>query len=563
MTEEKKTQFYALFEEMVDIMATVERLERPKFIDCLERICQLFHISKGVTEFYQTPQHERNHDGEIMIDHDDGHGEVEILHRRIVTPTSAILIGTLYAAKDAPALDDEELMRLDLMLRAMMAFITRNRLLRVVEQLGFYDEYGYTNLRYFTRYLGNLQEKKKLTSMTVGCINLRHFGLINQEIGRPLGDKVMRGFFEMMEMAVGENGMVCRLGGDNFTIAFEKRLVDQVLAVTAGTPVAYDDAHEKRVTVYVSVGLYSIPEDFVFDGPGVLLDRIMTALNLARQGTSGHVVFYDDSVRASKQSLQRLQGEFPMAMKNREFKVYYQPKVHVETGELTGAEALCRWIKDGKIVPPGSFIPALEQGVEICELDYYMLDCVCEDIARWLKEGRNVVRVSVNFSRKHLVETDMLEHILQVVDKHQVPHEYIEIELTETTTDVEFKDLKRVVMGLRSEGVYTAVDDFGMGYSSLNLIREIPWHVIKVDRSLLPETEADEESITGLMYKHVVNMIRELGMECVTEGVETKRQMELLRNNQCFVAQGFYFDKPLPMEEFENRLSHQFYKLFL
>ena len=111
------------------------------------------------------------------------------------------------------------------------------------------------------------------------------------------------------------------------------------------------------------------------------------------------------------------------------------------------------------------FIPILEQNTDICQLDFYMLDHVCKDIRRWLDEGRKVVRVSVNLSRKHMMDVDLLEHIISIVDKYRVPHEYIEIELTETTTDVEFRDLKRVVSSLQQQGIYTSVDDFGMGYS--------------------------------------------------------------------------------------------------
>ena len=561
MTEEKTKKFYALFEEMVDQITQPEHFDRASFVNVLTRICELFHIAKGVTEFYPSLKNEQDHDGEILIDYDNGHGEVEVIRKRIVTRSRTVLIGTLYRAKDEPPLDEEELEKLDLLERTLLSFLTRNRLVRVTERLGFYDENMYPNFRYFLRYLEIAQEQGKLTGMTVGSVNLRRFGLINQEIGRPLGDVVMHGYWEQLRQLIGERGVVTRIGGDNFAVAFEKDLLQPVLDLMQGTSVEYDKENERHVMVFSSIGLYDLPKDFVMNGPGILMDHIMEAMNAARRGFNGNVVFYDDDLRSRRQAVQRLQGEFPKALQNREFQVYYQPKVHVETGEIAGAEALCRWIRDGKIVPPGDFIPILEGGIEVCELDYYMLERVCEDVARWLKEGRDVVRISVNFSRKHLVETDMLEHILAVVDKHNVPHEYIEIELTETTTDVGFTDLKRVVLGLRSEGIYTAVDDFGMGYSSLNLIREIPWHVIKIDRSILPATESEESSITGRMYRHVANMIRDLGMECVTEGVETKRQVAVLRNNKCFIAQGFYFDRPLPVEEFERRLEQKFYPL--
>ena len=159
------------------------------------------------------------------------------------------------------------------------------------------------------------------------------------------------------------------------------------------------------------------------------------------------------------------------------------------------------------------------------------------------------------------MDFDLLEHIIGLIDRHSIPHHFIEIELTETTTDVEFKDLKRVVNGLQQAGICTSVDDFGMGYSSLNLIREIPWNVLKVDRSFLPLENETEDSTRSIMFKYVVAMAKELGLECIAEGVETKGQLEVLRENQCLVAQGYYFDKPLPVDSFEEKLDMHCYAL--
>ena len=205
-------------------------------------------------------------------------------------------------------------------------------------------------------------------------------------------------------------------------------------------------------------------------------------------------------------------------------------------------------------------VSVLEQNTEICRLDFHKLGMVCADINRWLAEGKRPVRVSVNLSRKHLADLNLLEHLMKIIDEGQTPHEYVEMELTETTTDVGFRDLKRIVSGLQQEWICTSVDDFGMGYSSLNLIREVPWNVLKIDRCFLPSDEEEENSPTSLMYKHVVAMARDLGLECVTEGVETAKQVEILKKNHCQVAQGFFFDRPLPVEEFEKRLDRQYYK---
>jgi EAL domain-containing protein (putative c-di-GMP-specific phosphodiesterase class I) len=266
-------------------------------------------------------------------------------------------------------------------------------------------------------------------------------------------------------------------------------------------------------------------------------------------------VIYAEDIDIGKDEANKLQQIFPEALKNEEFRVFYQPKIDISTGELAGAEALCRWFRDGRIMQPLEFIPVLERTSDICKLDFYMLDHVCRDIRRWLDEGRNVVRVSINLSRRHMMDIDLMQNILDIVDRNNVPHRYIEIELTETTTDVEFRDLKRVVGGLQKSGIYTSVDDFGMGYSSLNLIREIPWNVLKVDRSFLPVDEDNSGSNRSIMFKYVLAMAREMGLECIAEGVETKAQVKVLRDNKCGFAQGFLFDRPLPVDEFENRLN--------
>ena len=204
---------------------------------------------------------------------------------------------------------------------------------------------------------------------------------------------------------------------------------------------------------------------------------------------------------------------------------------------------------------PMEFIPILELNMDICKLDFYMFETVCRDIRKWLDEGKTVPRISVNFSRKHLGNPDVLGKILEIINRYEIRRKYIEIELTETTTDVEFKDLNRLVTGLRREGIYTSVDDFGNGFSSLNLIRAIPWDVIKIDRSLLPEVTDRDEELTSRMYRHIVAMANDIGLECVTEGVETKKQIDLLKENNCRIAQGFFFDRPMAEEEFAPLLE--------
>ena len=555
-------RFYALFEQMVEEMNNIENFDRDRFVAVLNQLSELFRISKGVTEFYTNENKEKIGEGEIIIDYDNGKGGPAIIYHRIVTKSQAVIKGTIYRAEDEEPLSECDLKRLDLIVLQLLSFVARNRLASAIEALGFYDDFGYKNRRAFFRQVENLYGQNKLNgNYSALMMNMRHFSIINQDIGRLNGDIVLRNFYKLLSAIADTDGIVSRLGGDSFIALLRNELVEHITSILRGVPIYYDRENEKRVLVSASAGIYHIPEDFTFENASDIMDKILSAYQSAKRPGNESITYYSENMLKKKDNDMRIMQLFEPAISKKEFKVFYQPKVDVETGEVIGAEALCRWIHGDDIISPAEFIPVLEQGNDICRLDFYILDVVCSDIRRWLDACIEPVRTSVNLSRKHLVDIDLLQHIIDIIDSHNVPHQYIEIELTETTTDVEFRVLKRVVSGLQELGIYTSVDDFGMGYSSLNLIREIPWNVLKIDRCFLPADDENESSVTSLMYRHVVAMALDIGLECITEGVETTKQIEILRANHCRYAQGYIFDKPLPRDRFEKILNMHRYDL--
>ena len=559
MEKQRKEEYYQLFIKLLNVIATFDEPDREALVGILRKLRAHFGITRGVVEFYRSLSHENMHDGEYYEDQGAGNADQIIMKKRYVTNTSAVTIGTLYGPADAGPLSEEDRADLDLLLRTVMSFVRRRRLQNAIERLGYYDECGYPNFRAFLRTIDRLYEAGNLVGQVAIYYNLKHFSLINREIGRENADKAMWAYYQMLQAVLGEDGRISRLVGDYFLAIFPERLLEPVLLLLKGVPVVFDSVNEKRVLLSASAGVFRFPDGFRMSSSNEVMDMLIPSLNLARREDNANVIFYSEEMTRLKVKQGNLQREFPGALKKGEFHVYYQPKVDVDTGEVIGAEALCRWLRDGKVIPPMEFIPVLEQNTDICELDFYMLDKTCQDIKRWIDEGRHVVRISVNFSRKHMLDPDLLEHIMEIVNRSGIPHDFVEIELTETTTDVEFRDLKRVVRGLQQAGISTSVDDFGMGYSSLNLIREIPWNVLKIDKCFLPADMEENESTTYLMYKHLVAMAQAIGLECITEGVETERQVKLLKENGCRIAQGFYYDKPLPVEEFEKRLDQRFY----
>ena len=561
MDAEKELRFYKLYEQLASLTQIVN--QKPaisKIESILNEISSMFRLSKGVTNFFRNPRDEKMGIGETMCSYDTGKVGIPVHTVRFETRLMSITTMTVYMAADEEPLNEEELFKVDLTMRTALAFISRNRLQSIAEQLAFFDDMGFRNIRSLFRYFAWKDRSGDFDGMAAINYNLRHFSVINEEYGRTGGDTVLRNHYRYVENMVGDRGMVTRLGGDAFICICEQNDLPDILEfLNEGIVLADNNGLTARTSCYA--GVFQIPDGYTVSVPNDIMGKVMHAYQVAKIGTQGNIVFFSDMLMSDKEKSRRIQNIFPVALKNGEFHVFYQPKVNIGTGEIYGAEALCRWFHDGSIIPPMEFIPVLEENSEICKLDFHMLEMVCTDIRRWLDEGRRAVRVSVNLSRRHMINPDLVKMIMDIIDSHNVPHEYIEIELTETTTDVEFKDLKRVVEALHQQNICTSVDDFGMGYSSLNLIRVVPWNVLKVDKIFLPLDGESKDSTRSVMFKYVVAMAKELGLECIVEGVETTAQLELLRENGCELAQGYLFDRPLPLSEFEKKLDMRRYTI--
>lgn len=251
----------------------------------------------------------------------------------------------------------------------------------------------------------------------------------------------------------------------------------------------------------------------------------------------------------------KVEEEMHNALANREFVVYYQPKYNPVTEELAGAEALIRWIKEDGIISPGKFIPIFEKNGFITKIDDYMIDNVARQQAIWLKEGRKIVPVSVNVSRAHFTQENLAEHILGIVDRYEVPHKYIEIELTESAFFDDKKALLGTVNKLKDYGFEISMDDFGAGYSSLNSLKDLPLDVLKLDADFFRGEDNNERA--EIVVKEAISLGKQLEMRIVAEGIEKKNQVDFLANIGCDMIQGFYFAKPMPASEYEERMGRK------
>ena len=304
--------------------------------------------------------------------------------------------------------------------------------------------------------------------------------------------------------------------------------------------------------MYFGVGVYLVQ-------PGEndveqLYNNAMIACEMIGDEAENRTAYFDVEMNNQKLWERKVEDDMDRALANREFQVYLQPKISTTEEVLGGAEALVRWIHPTEgFIPPNRFIPIFEKNGFILKLDDYMLEEIARVQAGWLAEGRELVPISVNVSRAHFTREDLAEHICAIVDKYQVPHSVIELELTESA----FFDDKKVLLGtvrkLRDAGFQVSMDDFGAGYSSLNSLKELQIDVLKIDADFFRGADVEERGL--LIVSEVIDLAKKLNMKIVAEGIESREQVEFLTAQECDLIQGYFYAKPMPVAEFAEKYN--------
>jgi len=261
--------------------------------------------------------------------------------------------------------------------------------------------------------------------------------------------------------------------------------------------------------------------------------------------------WFSEKLREQQIWERKVENDMQGALERHEFQMYLQPKYTTNGEKVGGAEALVRWIHPTEgFVPPGRFIPIFEKNGFILQLDDYMINEVAKYQAKWISEGKKVVPISVNVSRAHFLNDNLAEHIRNIIDSYCVPHECIELELTESAFFDDKNALIATVKKMQEFGFMVSMDDFGAGYSSLNSLKELPLDVIKLDAEFFRGEGNDERG--KLIVTETIDLAKRLGMHIVAEGIETRDQVDFLKERECDLIQGYYFAKPMPTDEFEK-----------
>ena len=418
----------------------------------------------------------------------------------------------------------------------------------VVDYLATYDELtGVYNKQAFYAKTKEMLLDNPDKNFDLLRINIERFKVLNDLFGESTGDKLLRyigKFLKEINLPLCVSG---RLYADNFVVCYEAGKGDSRRMINTLQMVADSFAINNRTIL--SFGLYRIDDKTL--PVSVMCDRANMALWKAKGNFKNPYCEYDEKMRQQVLKEQKIINAMEMAIQNKEFTLYLQPKYNIEKGTIIGAEALVRWIsqEDG-FISPGDFIPVFENNGFVYEVDKFIWEESCRYLRKWLDEGREVNPISVNVSRIDLYDPKLVKHLVDLREKYQLPSQYLELEITESAYTEDPEQIISITRQLREAGFVILMDDFGTGYSSLNMLKDIQIDVLKLDMGFLKSSDYSAKG--GNILTAILKMAESLKMQTIAEGVETKEQVEFLKSIGCKYVQGFYYSKPLPVDEFEK-----------
>ena len=410
---------------------------------------------------------------------------------------------------------------------------------------------GMMNLSHFTSVCEQHIKANPQKQYALLYTDFTNFKFFNETYGYNAGNNILKeyGLFLTDSPAL----FRCRITADSFVSLYEVEKDLEELKqgfLKRGTEFC-EAAHKNygKCKLGLAGGIALL--DRSLDSISLNIDNANTARKSVKKDTTVQVEVYTAELREEQQKQIEIVSHMTEALENHEFRVFLQPKMDMFTDKVIGAEALVRWFKqDGTMVSPGEFIPIFEENGFVTHLDFEMMRQVLEMQQKRLDEGKPIVKISVNFSRKHQENQTYLERLDELMAQYEVPAKSLEIEITESVFMQDLAPLIDSICQLKKRGFSVSIDDFGAGYSSLNVLSKVKADIVKLDRQFLLDVEMEKDNFTSEFLQLLINMIKKLGFRVLAEGVETAEQVALLKNAGCRFAQGFYYARPMPIEEF-------------
>lgn len=390
----------------------------------------------------------------------------------------------------------------------------------------------------------------------VCALDIVKFKNLNETYGYSAGNKVLEVMAELIAGECKEEEFSARAGGDQFALVLKGHVTDEhVKRMETLTRKIEREVGmlNSEYRVRCIAGIYLLQDD---QDPYYAIDKANLARKVARDSRGHNVAVYDIMMHKRVLKEREIESIMYQALEDEEFLVYLQPRVIIGTGEIVAAEALVRWQRpNGEMIYPDTFIPLFETNGFIREMDFYIYEQVCRMIRERLEKNLPVVPVSVNVSRAHLETGNFIASINELMDKYEIPRRYIELELTESLLVEDPARMIETANQLKENQYMLSIDDFGSGYSSLNILKQLKFDILKIDKEFLRIEGAKPED--KIILESVIHMAKKLKMQVLVEGVELEEQQHMLTKMGCDFAQGYYFSRPIPVSDFLAMLERQ------
>ena len=426
----------------------------------------------------------------------------------------------------------------------------------ILLKLSISDEVtGIANMNYFRGQALDLMNRKEtdVSKYIYLFFDIENFKILNRKYGFWEGNNFLRRFADILNEEF-DGSIIAHFSNDNFIVLTEdKGIKDKILIVCQKM-----QQNEYELKLGLKVGAYRPANKECL--PLLACDHARYACNSIKKHYNITYCEYTRSMALEFQKKQYILNNFDNAIEKEYIKVYYQPVINAATGNICGLEALARWDDPQYgLLPPGDFISTLEEYYQIHRLDMYVVNQVGMDLKRETDEGHKLLPVSLNFSRLDFDSLNLAEEVENCLQKYNIDKKYIHIEITETTLSEDDDRLKDALKRFRAYGYALWLDDFGSGYSGLNVLKEYDFDMMKIDMKFL--TNFSTNSKARQILKNVINLAKELGMNTLCEGVETEEAYHFLKENGCEQIQGYLFGKPMPKHALKEKLSGGFYKV--
>lgn len=443
----------------------------------------------------------------------------------------------------------------------LLLVYTNSKNRKRLENVAFKDDIteGYNDMEFRLRYT-RLQQTSNPLDYSIIMMDIRDFKLINESMGFTVGDMVLKEVYTIIcsQLNESDNEFVARSEMDHFIICMKENTRENIQTrINQMIDKINEDTKDKDNIYQLTFKQGAV----IINNPNTDISSLIEFARVARETIDSEnpnaCSFYTQEMHQKIYDNRILDNMAQSGLDNHEFVVYYQPKVSLHTNKVKGAEALVRWNHPTLgLIPPIKFIPVLEDTGRIQELDKYVFEEVCKWLDQRKKNNKPLFPVSINLSRRHFFKNNFLDEYLDILSKYDVERKYIVFEITETVF-IEAEKHKRIKEGIdqmHSNGFVCSVDDFGTGYSSLSLIRDMDVDELKFDKSFFDHLE-DKKS--QQIVKILIDMAKELQLSTVIEGIETKQQIDFLKDQSCDVIQGYYYSPPLPQDQFDAWVDQQ------